>query len=489
MAVQEKEKSSGPVGDRKSGSQVQPHYEDVAEVGSLPWLTSRRLTLFVIGWMVLFAVGSLFISNPFQSEPSASADPNFAHVMYMHGLLIGMVGLMALLTCQILCISSRHTRVWVLMGVLVATVLSAVGGIWDRSIPGSEVPMWTQIVGFFALDEILAVLLAGIIGQWRESPDARSLPFLTSGLAVFSMFAAAVMGHLAGWIMEFGWKFPAVIATYAHAVGFDKQADFTGALVGSHSHEMAVGAMALTIALVARQFAYPKLDGAARQLARVGLTMVAAGSALMTIMYLVMGLTTWGPPTLFVSGPQGANGIAGDDVLTGVLVMFGGVVTIAGLAMGRLGLAASSFLRPIRIAAIWAWLLSFVTVVVAGYAIEMNEVYFGAGDAKAPGAARDAVFTWFHQDIGLFLLPAIVLVMLAIDRLHLVDMRFASWVGTATTIGITVLFLGGIIYVFVNPALFGPGYVAATVGLVVVGVGLLAGLWRGAFGRVDKLAG
>jgi hypothetical protein len=30
-----------------------------------------------------------------------------------------------------------------------------------------------------------------------------------------------------------------------------------------------------------------------------------------------------------------------------------------------------------------SWVLSFATIVVAGYAIEMNEVYFGAGDPDA----------------------------------------------------------------------------------------------------------
>ena len=39
--------------------------------------------------------------------------------------------------------------------------------------------------------------------------------------------------------------------------------DFAGALVGSHSHEMAVGVMALTIVLVAQQFGYAALTGAA----------------------------------------------------------------------------------------------------------------------------------------------------------------------------------------------------------------------------------
>lgn len=47
----------------------------------------------MIGWLLLFAIGSVFVSNPFAAESSASATPDYARVMYLHGLLIGMVGL------------------------------------------------------------------------------------------------------------------------------------------------------------------------------------------------------------------------------------------------------------------------------------------------------------------------------------------------------------------------------------------------------------
>ncbi len=73
--------------------------EDSSPIRWAPWLTHRRLMLFVIGWLVLFAVLSVFVSNPFQSETSAAASPDYAHVMFLHGLLIGMVGLMSLLAC------------------------------------------------------------------------------------------------------------------------------------------------------------------------------------------------------------------------------------------------------------------------------------------------------------------------------------------------------------------------------------------------------
>jgi len=334
--------------------------------------------------------------------------------------------------------------------------------------------MWVQIFGFFALDEILLVLLLGIVSEWRAG--RRELPIVVSALAAGSMFAAALMGHLAGWIMEFGTGFPPLIGTYASAVGFASGDDFSGALVGSHSHDMAVAIMAFAVLLVAVQFGYAALGGAARWVVRAGLAMVAFGVIAMTALYVVMGFTPYSPPTLFVSGPSGANGIAGDDIVTGVFVMGGGVVVALGLLLGR---AVQG--RPIRLAALWAWLLSFVTVVVAGFAIEMNEAYFGQGNPTAAGAARDAVFTWFHQDIGLFLLPAIVLVMLAVERLSAHD--HPAWIGWLTIAGSSIAFLGGATYIVIDPSTYGPGYVVSTVGLLLIGVALVGVLWWGAVGR------
>src|SRR5579864_7812082 len=165
----------------------------------LPWLTNRRIVFGLMGWMLLFGVISAFISNPFQSEPSAGATPVYWHVMFLHGLLIGMIALGALLTCQVFELSSRHVRVWIALGALAATVPAAIGGIFDKGVPGYEVPMWIQIAGFFAFDEILLMLLIGFGLDYRRRTSAsRTLPFLVAGIAAGSLLIAAVMGHLAG---------------------------------------------------------------------------------------------------------------------------------------------------------------------------------------------------------------------------------------------------------------------------------------------------
>ena len=457
-------------------------YDDVAPIERFPWLTQRHLVFFVIGWLALFSLGSLFVANPFASEPSASASPDYWHVMYLHGLLVGMVGLLALLTCGVLQLRSMHTRMWIVGGVLFMTVLTAVGGIFDRQIPGAEIPMWVQIFGFFALDEICIVLLLGMIAEWRSGAlNARTLPYVSAFLGAASMFVAAIMGHLAGWILEFG-NFPSIIGSYAGGLG-EKIDDFEGNLVGSHSHDMVVAVMAVSVSIAVVQFGYHSLTGTSRTLARIGLGLVAIGAVIMTVMYAAMAFTSWGPPTLFTSA-GGTNGIAGDDIVTGVFVMFGGLLALGATVLGG-GRVRALANGPLRLATLWSWVLLFATVVIAGYTIELNEVHFGAGDASAAGAANDAVYTWLHQDLGLFLMPAMVLVMLAVARF--VMPRHQDLIGWGAIIGTTVTFIGGMIFVFVNPALHGPGYDVSAVGLMVIGLAVLATMWYGALHTVGGL--
>ena len=444
--------------------------ENAAPIAWAPWLTARNLTFFVIAWLSLFAVGSLVVSLPFQSEPAAGVAPNYATVMYLHGLLIGMVGLLALITLQVMKVSSLHVRAWIVGGVVAATVLAAIGGIWDTKIPGAEVPMWTQILGFFALDEILVVLTWGLFGEWRKGTAiTRTMTYIAAMIASITMAIAAVMGHVAGYIMEFGENAPSLIANFRSFAGFGSQDDFVGALVGSHSHEMAVSAMALTAVIAAEYFGYAAVQGTARLFSRIGVGMIALGTAGVSLIYIAGAVSTWAPPTLFQND---VNGIPGDDIVSGVLVMGGGVIAM--LAVSKLGTILH---RPLGLATVWAYVLSFATVAVAGYSIELNTTRFGAGDPNAAGAAGDAILTWFHQDVGLFLLPTIVLVMLAVQLL--IGQKVAGWIGWMVTAGSTAVFLGGVVWVFFNSNLFGPGYWLSTAGLLAVGIAILGTLYYG----------
>ena len=191
-------------------------------------------------------------------------------------------------------------------------------------------------------------------------------------------------------------------------------------------------------------------------------------------MYVAAGFTTWAIPAMFQSA-GGTNGIAADDLVTG-LAMVGGLVALAGSLVAQVS-------RPIWpvVAALWTWLLSVGLVAVSGYWIELHETHFGAGDPKAAGASADAVFTWFHQDIGLFLLPLVTAMMLA--TAHLVDPNRRNAVALTAIVGSSLLFLGGMVYVFVDPVIHGTGYVISTIGLLILGSALLGSIWWGFVAR------
>lgn len=448
--------------------------EDAAPIGWAPWLTARRLTFFVIGWLSVFALGSVLVSNPFQAEAHAGAEPNYFFVMYMHGLLIGMVGLLALLTLSVMKVQSLHVRLWITAGVLFATVLAAVGGIFDTKIPGAEVALWTQIFGFFALDEILVLLAWGLFSEWRKgTPVTRTLTYAVAAIASISMFVAAVIGHVAGWIMEFGENTPSLIADFRSFAGFGAQADFVSALVGSHSHEMAVAALGLIAVVAVQYLGYNTATGPAKMLARIGVGMIGLGIVVVSAIYVAGAVSQYAPPNLFTNGP---SQVPGDDIVSGVLVMGGGIIALLAVVRVR-----TVFQRPLSLAAAWAFILSVATVAAAGFSVELNEGFFGAGDQAASGAGGDAVFTWFHQDIGLFLLPAIVVVMLAVNLL--IGEKAAGWIGWFAAAGTTILFAGGMLWIFIDSNLYGPGYWVSTIGLLVVGAAILGTLYHGVLGR------
>jgi hypothetical protein len=150
--------------------------------------------------------------------------------------------------------------------------------------------------------------------------------------------------------------------------------------------------------------------------------------------------------------------------------MFGGLITLVGLALERLTD------RALRWSAVMVSAMIFVTVVVSGYYIEFHETVYGMGNPHAPRAVNDAVFTWWHQDFAFFLLPAVLAVLLAMQRLHL-PLRTRQTAGTSLIGGSVIAFLGGMDYIFVNPATYGPAFVVAAIGFFFVVIGLAIALW------------
>ena len=440
--------------------------------------TWKQIILLLLGWLSIFAIGSVFVSNPFITEANALATPNYANVMYLHALLIGLTGLVGLVTCEVFKLQSKVVRTGLLGAAVGATVLTGLGGVFDTTVKNVDYVWLTlHVIGFFLLDTIFLLLFIGFYLEWRQrSPRSWKLTFGLAALAAVSLEFAAAMGHMAGWILDFG-DHPSLIGSWAAAMG-EKVADLRDNLITSHSHEMVVALLALIVALAAERFGYQALSGGKRVLAQVGMWLTVAGTVLMTIQYVVGGITSHEPPTLFQFGPGGVNGLASDDLVTGIGVMLGGLLVLLALVLGRGGgtvTSESGSRRASSLGIAWSWLLLFVTVPVAGYYIELNEAAFGAG-GPAPKAASDAVFTFFHQDFAFFLLPALMALLLFAD-LHL-SRKLSRLIAQGIFLGTLVIFVGGMTYVFTTSAIYGAGYMLVSVGSIIVALAVGRFLWE-----------
>jgi len=438
------------------------------------WSPEKRVVVGMLVWLLLLALGSAFVSTPFQSEPSAGANIDYAHVMYLHGLLIGMVGFLSLVAMDVFGASHKNRTLHslILWGTLGATLLSGIGGIFDRAVTDTFA-LWIQIVSFFFLDEILISLSLAL---FFRAADTRKVWTWTAAFAALSALFAAIMGHIAGWMLEFGNWPKGIIGGYATLAGMKWQ-DWMANLITSHSHEMVTAVIALAVATTCAAWG---VERAGNKLMKFGLWLVAFGTLLMTVVYVVGGFSVAQPPTLFASGPGGVNGLAGDDLITGVFVMGGGLLALIGLGLEAVPDAVH------RWGAALVTAILFITVVGFGYFIEFHENLYGMGAAGAPRAAADAVFTWFHQDFAFFMLPAILTVMLALKWLA-VDERLRRLANWTLLGGAFVSFVGGMLYIFVSQARNGASFWVTTIGFAVIVIGALLAIWSVA-GRGEPTA-
>lgn len=229
--------------------------------------------------------------------------------------------------------------------------------------------------------------------------------------------------------------------------------------------------MAGIVALVAMAYGYREMKGATKYLAALGFIIMTYMIIAVTWLYIVSGVGNYSIPTLLASGP---NGLAMDDAMTG-MIGWGALFVIIALLIHakRTGTLDKS---PFLWAMVTAGILIYLTV--TGYYIEFHESYYGfATPGQGPGWMNDAVYTRFYQDFGLFVLPAVVLALLAFKVMGL-SMDQEKRVSYLLIAGMVLAFIFGEAYfITLMPAML---YLAA-VGAAVIWGGLALGLyyaWR-----------
>ncbi len=442
----------------------------------LAWLTPRRVSLFLIFWITVFFAGSIFVNNPFVGGPGTTnwnIGAGFSNyywvVMYLHGLNTGLVGLAALVACDLLELPSLRVRRGILGGALFAGVLSPIGAVFNTSAPWTSVGLWVQVAAFLALDEILVLLLWGMLEVWRAgAPRSRTFPFLTVGLTGITMLFAALLGHLAGTILGFG-NNPTVIGWYATQELGGSINDFASNLIASHSYLMISAVPAGVMALVAIRFGYYGLAGRAKTFAQVGFALIALDLLLQMLMAVLAAFTMWPgdlPPSIMAL-PGVPSFLALNDAVDFVFLVLGGVLLLGALAVGsgrlpgwRVPSGASLRVMPLLGLVMFAVLTTFTEPT-------------GSTDVGTPPEA------WARLFIAFYLTMLSVLVIVVAERL--LGPKVQARIGWTTVAGSTITFVGVLSYALEGSVV--GGYVAAA-GLVVLGASWLSTVWTGLTARV-----
>jgi hypothetical protein len=430
----------------------------------------RRLhsTKLILWWSIAWAIGSFALAplvnyfTPFLNSSYSNQwtpDIYWRLVLYWHGaIFIPWVTVLAVLVStrfhldQMTGIAGRLVRESVFIGGFFAVPIAAVAGIfdvYDTYLFG--IPLWTQIFAFLIGDEMAIALILAMAVYPRVSGTGyrtAGMPYYTVFTGVFGALAAAMMGHVGGWITWFG-PSPGVFNQYINStmypvLGYSNSTSviaFTQDVVGSHSHLMLIALMTGVVALVAVFFGYyGNWSKTSKRLANFGFAWMVVSLLGALWIYVVSGVGNYQIPSFFVNG---VNGVAGDDLTTG-MVGLGAVFVLAGLVTHARGTMTADgrplFRDPLFLTVLISWITIYLVIPVTGFYINFNESFY-----QSAGINFDLVFTRFHQDFGFFVLPSLVTLVLALESFG-ISFRARRYLGYLMITGVLFGFVFGEAY-------------------------------------------
>jgi hypothetical protein len=445
----------------------------------------------MVWWSIAWGLGVMALSplvnlaTPFLNPAYANQwapDVYWRLVMYWHGgLFIPWIVVLAVIISTVFKLdempgtSGRLVKESIFVGGFFAVPINGIASIFDiYDHFAFSVPLLVQIGAFLVGDEIAIALIVAMLNKPRLAGGYRAagLPFYTVLLGVSGALISAVIGHVGGTVMMFGPN-PAPVSQYINStmypvLGYYNSSAvivFTENTVGSHSHLMIVALMAGMVGLVGATYGYMyEWSRFQKGVARFGYALMAVALMGAILIYVISGVGNYSPPSFFVSGPNGVNGVAGDD-LTTATVGLGAAFVLAGLVLnsGKTLTPSGTPTRrdPLFLVLVLSWLMIYAVIPITGFYINFNEVFF-----KGAGSAFDDVFTRFHQDFGFFVLPIIVTLVLSLNA-------FPTAANVRRPIG--YLILGGEALTFV----FGEAYILMGLGPIFLYVAVFGGLLIG----------
>lgn len=411
---------------------------------------------------------------------------NYFAKMYFHTIGIGLAALAAYLVIDTFDLESYEPPLDfpIRYRAFLSVVFGALGGLLflNRDVFTSfpDVGVVLLVVAFVLIFDVAGALLVELIVLPRKKAgvyDTRShslvdyvgrlVPFravdraayrgVGSGywLAVVSIASACVamiIGFINLWVRAFG---PSFFGGYMGWLGLDAKG-FQDATLDPHSHMVALAIVGLVVALATVRFGVlDKGSAARRMMTRIGVAIAFVGVILTSLILGAVAFFNYQPPTLFTSGPDGVNGMAGDDLI--MTIVFVGAMVVAAVVLTE----RRSWRDPLRLTVVGAWVATFAITVLQGFYIELNQDQFGG-----TLAANDANFAAAHPITGIFLMLILSVALLLVDVYRVTGMmrRIAVAVGA---IGLLAAAFGTTLWTFVDPSTSGLPYYLYIAGIAI----------------------
>lgn len=466
--------------------------DHVVEFRTATYTHAHHLSLRTLTWTTLAitaVMGGLFFAVGFPP-----AFDTFYEKMYFHSIGIGIAAMLCFLMLETFSLETYEPPVDfpIRYRAFLAVVFGAIGGLFAinpsvwTGLP--DVGMLFFVVSFVLVADVGGALLVELFllprkkagtyrGDSRNVIDylGRLLPLRAEDRAAYrgtgsaywlavislaSAVVAAVIGFINLWVRAFG---PSFFAGYMGWLGLDN-GGFLDATLDPHSHMIALAIIAGIVAVAVIRFrALADESPARRTVANVGIWIALAGVVGTTLVLGAVAFLNYAPPTLFTSGPDAVNGMAGDDLVMAI-VFLGAVVIGAAILANR-----RTWRDPLRLTILGTWAAAVAITVLEGFWIELHEDAFGASLAS-----NDAAFSAAHPMTGIFLMVVLSLALLLVD---VFDVRgFARTVATAVgATGLVAAVLGTTLWTFVDPSNTGPSYALYVAGIAISYLAVLVG--------------
>jgi hypothetical protein len=452
----------------------------------------RMVSLATLTWATLAIVavmGALYFIVGFPP-----AFDTYLEIMYFHAIGIGLAALAAYLIIAVYKLDQvepdldfplAYRAFW-------AVCLGALGGLVylspsiNNALP--DIGLLLFILAFIFIGDVGGALLVELFllprklagnysGQTSNlfdyvgrvvpvaSADRASYRAMNSGywlalISVAGAFLAGIAGFVNLWLRLAG---ASVFAPYMSWLGLDTSG-FQGATLDPHSHLMALSIMAGIVAAAAVAYGVLKDESRLRRtLARVGLWIAIIGVAGTSAVMMAIAFLNFAPPTFFTNGPDGVNGMAGDDAMMSVIGV-GAMIVVVAIAIKR-----ETWRDWFRLIVLGSWVAAMILNVVEGFWIEFHEDQF-----QNALATNDASFSIAQPMTGIFLLTGISLLLLIVEHYGVAG-RLRAAVAAFAGLGLLGAFFGTTLWTFADPSNNGISFAIYVAGTALVYIGMLVG--------------